>query len=148
MGSNISDPRLITQGLSKSSADRGSTASQTGCAHPREMLEKNRRTPVLPSQAGPSSWPSPCPQTGHSSTLSQACSALQPPPPPRSVWTPGSRLIYFFCQFPRAMQNQLPPERRGTALAGPRRAASFLLFFLIEFLGWGERVRELHLGET
>lgn len=80
--------------------------------------------------------------------LSQACSALQPPPPPRSVWTPGSRLIYFFCQFPRAMQNQLPPERRGTALAGPRRAASFLLFFLIEFLGWGERVRELHLGET
>lgn len=80
--------------------------------------------------------------------LSQACSALQPPPPPCSVWTPGSRLIYFFCQFPRAMQNQLPPERRGTALAGPRRAASFLLFFLIEFLGWGERVRELHLGET
>lgn len=83
--------------------------------------------------------------------LRQTCSALQhppPPPPPRSVWTPGSRLIYFFCQFPRAMQNQLPPERHGTALAGPRRAASFLLFFLIEFLGWGERVHELHLGET
>lgn len=47
--------------------------------------------------------------------LSQACSALQPPPPPHSVWTPGSRLIYFFCQFPRAMQNQLPPRRSAAA---------------------------------
>lgn len=43
------------------------------------------------------------------------------------------------------MQNQLPPERSGTAaaryttLAGPRRTTFFLLFFLIEFLGWGEQ---------
>lgn len=84
-------------------------------------------------------------QTHSASSAPTTCSTPQPPTPLPAASRLRLPADLFFCQFPRAMQNQLPPERSGTAaaryttLAGPRRTTFFLLFFLIEFLGWGEQ---------
>lgn len=150
MGAKISGPGLITRGLSKSPIE-APQQPRTGRAHPREMLEKNRRTPSSspsPSRTLQLAQPLPSNRTFVNAEPGLLCAAAPAPSPQRLDSGLPADLFFLPISPSYAEPITAPPERRGTALAGPRRAASFLLFFLIEFLGWGERVRELHLGET